>query len=65
MGLHCDVMNCKEAIAKLESMQRQVIHGSNVFKEIANVIREAKEIIEQVDTDSEDSKASKWLNGKK
>lgn len=30
----------KEAIEKLDAMHRQIIHGKNTFREIADVIRE-------------------------
>jgi len=33
-------MTTKEAIEKLEKMDAQIIHGSRIFKEIADVIRE-------------------------
>lgn len=38
-------MKTQEAIKRLDEMQRQVVHGSTIFKDIADVIREAKEII--------------------
>lgn len=33
-------MTPAEAIEKLESMQKQIIHGSNIFGEIADVMRD-------------------------
>lgn len=37
-------MTSSEAIQELDAMQRQIIHGSNIFGDIADVIRDLKQV---------------------
>jgi len=62
-------MKPDEAIEKLRSMQFQNMHGTNVLGEIADMITEAKKLIEHFGwTSSEDTavlrEAQRWLKGK-
>lgn len=61
-------MKPDQAIKKLREMQRQIVHGSNIFGEIADMLAEAKWLIEQHGTTGVDDPevmryAEKWLAG--
>jgi len=63
-------MTPDEAITNLEQMQKQIIHGSNVFGETAQIIKEAKDLIQHFGwTSCERSdvvtNAERWLQGKR
>jgi len=60
-------MSVNEAIARLETMQRQIIGGgTNVFGDIAAMLREANELIESIangrcDDEENIQRAERWL----
>lgn len=59
-------MTADEAIKRLDDMQAQIIQGKPTFKEIADVIREAKELIGHIGWTSCErtdvcQRAEKWL----
>jgi len=61
-------MKPDEAINKLRSMQSQIIHGTNVFGESADMISQAEKLIVHFGwTSAEDPSvlrdAEKWLKG--
>ena len=51
-GIGCDDwlgnMKREEAIEKLERMQRQIVHGTNIFGDIANIIRKDGEKLNRI-----------------
>lgn len=61
-------MKYHEAIERLDDMQSQIIHESQAFKEIADVIREAAELIRLIKRPSLDhslseiERANAWLD---
>ncbi len=59
-------MSAQEAISRLDDMQAQIIHGKPTFKEIADVIREAQDLINFIGTTGVErtdiiQRAEEWL----
>lgn len=39
-------MTTKQAIERLDEMQRQIIHGKRIFGDIADILRDAKKVLD-------------------
>lgn len=54
-------MNAKEAVFKLREMQRQVVHGSNLFGDIADCIVQLEQQLEDPDKEAQRVTDGCWL----